>query len=73
MHRQSGGEPVAGVHIVAAVPHAFDERGARGAGVGEIADDQARSRRGERCALGLTHAVRQPPDEWVETRETGYA
>ena len=72
MHRQSGGEPIARVHIVAAVPHAFDERSAQGAGIGEVADDQARPRRGTRRAQSLTHAVRKPPDERVETRETGY-
>ena len=72
MHRQPGGEPIARVHIVAAVPHALDERGAQGAGVGEVADDQARPRCGARRTLGLTHAVREPADERVETRETGY-
>ena len=73
MHRQPGGEPIARVHIVAAVPHALDERGAQGAGVGEVADDQARPRFGARRTLGLTYAVCEPADERVETRETGYA
>ena len=72
MHRQSGGEPVARVHIVAAVPHAVDERSAQSAGIGEITDDQARPRRGGWRAQSLTDAMRKPPDERIETRETGY-
>ena len=73
MYRQSGGEPVARVYIVAAVPHALDERGAQGAGVGEVADDQACPWRGGWRAQSLAHAVREPADERVESSETGDA
>lgn len=72
VHRQSRGEPVARIVITLAGPHRLDERGAHGAGIREVADDQAGTRRGQRAAERLLRALRQPRNDRIEMVEIGY-
>ena len=72
VHRQARGEPVARVVVALTGPKGFHERGAHGARVRQVADDQPGPRCGERPSQRLLGALGKPRHDRIELVEIGY-